>query len=101
MLFEGGAGEAVRKKILDTTDVHTILRLPTSIFYANGVKTNVIFFDNKPSSKTAHTKDVWVYDYHTNIHHTLKNKVVTILISIKKSNEMKLSYYLRINSNSV
>jgi len=51
VLFEGGAGETVRKKLLETTDVHTILRLPTGIFYANGVKANVIFFDNKPSSK--------------------------------------------------
>jgi len=72
VLFEGGAGETVRKKLLETTDVHTILRLPTGIFYANGVKANVIFFDNKPSSKTAWTKEIWFYDYRTNIHHTLK-----------------------------
>ena len=50
-MFEGGAAETVRKKLLETTDVHTILRLPTSIFYPNGVKAKVIFFDNKPSSK--------------------------------------------------
>jgi type I restriction enzyme M protein len=72
VLFEGGAGETVRKKLLETTDVHTILRLPTGIFYANGVKANVLFFDNKPSSKTAQTKEIWFYDYRTNIHHTLK-----------------------------
>lgn len=72
VLFEGGAGETVRKKLLETTDLHTILRLPTGIFYANGVKANVIFFDNKPSSKNAWTKEIWVYDYRTNIHHTLK-----------------------------
>ena len=72
VLFEGGAGETVRKKLLETTDLHTILRLPTGIFYAQGVKANVIFFDNKPASKTAWTKEVWVYDYRTNIHHTLK-----------------------------
>jgi type I restriction enzyme M protein len=72
VLFEGGAGESVRKKLLETTDVHTILRLPTGIFYAHGVKANVVFFDNKPSSKEAWTKDIWVYDYRTNIHHTLK-----------------------------
>ena len=48
VLFEGGAGETVRKKLLETTDLHTILRLPTGIFYAQGVKANVIFFDNKP-----------------------------------------------------
>jgi hypothetical protein len=52
--------------------LHTILRLPTGIFYAQGVKANVLFFDNKASSKDPHTKEVWVYDYRTNIHHTLK-----------------------------
>ncbi|MFA5848851.1 MAG: DNA methyltransferase [Bacteroidetes bacterium GWF2_40_14] len=72
VLFEGGAGEAVRKKLMETTDLHTILRLPTGIFYANGVKANVIFFDNKPASKDPWTKEIWVYDYRTNIHHTLK-----------------------------
>ncbi len=72
VLFEGGAGETIRRKILETTDLHTILRLPTGIFYANGVKANVIFFDNKPSSKEPWTKEIWVYDYRTNIHHTLK-----------------------------
>jgi len=72
VLFEGGAGETVRKKLLETTDVHTILRLPTGIFYAQGVKANVIFFDNKPASKSPWTKEIWVYDYRTNIHHTLK-----------------------------
>lgn len=72
VLFEGGAGETVRKKLLETTDVHTILRLPTGIFYAHGVKANVVFFDNKPASKDPQTKEIWVYDYRTNIHHTLK-----------------------------
>jgi type I restriction enzyme M protein len=72
VLFEGGAGETVRKKLLETTDLHTILRLPTGIFYAQGVKANVVFFDNKPASKDPWTKEVWVYDYRTNIHHTLK-----------------------------
>lgn len=72
VLFEGGAGETVRKKLLETADVHTILRLPTGIFYAQGVKANVVFFDNKPSSKSVWTKEIWVYDYRTNIHHTLK-----------------------------
>ena len=72
VLFEGGAGETVRKKLLETPDLHTILRLPTGIFYANGVKANVLFFDGKPSSKDPWTKEVWVYDYRTNIHHTLK-----------------------------
>ena len=50
VLFEGGAGEIIRKKLLDTTDFHTILRLPTGIFYKPGVKANVIFFDKKPAS---------------------------------------------------
>src|SRR5664280_2984270 len=72
VLFEGGAGETVRRKLLENTDLHTILRLPTGIFYANGVKANVIFFDNKEASKTPWTKEIWVYDYRTNIHHTLK-----------------------------
>jgi len=72
VLFEGGAGETVRKKLLETTDLHTILRLPTGIFYAQGVKANVIFFDSKPASKENQTKEIWYYDYRTNIHHTLK-----------------------------
>ena len=74
VLFEGGAGETVRKKLLETTELHTILRLPTGIFYANGVKANVLFFDNHAASKTPWTKEVWFYDYRTNIHHTLKKK---------------------------
>lgn len=72
VLFEGGAGETIRKKLLETADLHTILRLPTGIFYANGVKANVLFWDGKPASKDPWTKEVWVYDYRTNIHHTLK-----------------------------
>jgi type I restriction enzyme M protein len=72
VLFEGGAGETVRKRLLETTDLHTILRLPTGIFYAQGVKANVIFFDNKPAAKEPWTKEIWIYDYRTNIKHTLK-----------------------------
>ena len=72
VLFEGGAGEVVRKSILQGTELHTILRLPTGIFYAPGVKANVLFFDNHPASPNALTKDIWVYDYRTNVHHTLK-----------------------------
>lgn len=74
VLFEGGAGETVRKELLKTTELHTILRLPTGIFYAQGVKANVLFFDNKPASKNPWTKDIWIYDYRTNVHHTLKKK---------------------------
>jgi type I restriction enzyme M protein len=72
VLFEGGAGETVRKKLLETTDLHTILRLPTGIFYKPGVKANVIFFDNKPARKEPWTKEVWYYDLRTNKHFTLK-----------------------------
>jgi type I restriction enzyme M protein len=72
VLFEGGAGETVRKKMLETTDLHTILRLPTGIFYKQGVKANVIFFDNHPAGKEPWTKEVWIYDLRTNMHFTLK-----------------------------
>jgi type I restriction enzyme M protein len=78
VLFEGGVGETVRKKLLETTDLHTILRLPTGIFYAQGVKANVVFFDNKPANKKPWTKEIWVYDYRTNIHHTLKKNPLNI-----------------------
>ena len=74
VLFEGGAGETVRKTLMERCDLHTILRLPTGIFYAQGVKANVIFFDAKPASKTAWTKKVWIYDFRTNVHMTLKTK---------------------------
>jgi len=74
VLFEGGAGETIRRKLLDNTDLHTILRLPTGIFYAQGVKANVLFFDNREASPHPWTKTVWYYDYRTNIHHTLKKK---------------------------
>jgi len=78
VLFEGGAGETVRKELMKTTDLHTILRLPTGIFYAQGVKANVLFFDNKPAAREACTKDVWIYDYRTNVHHTLKQKTLQL-----------------------
>lgn len=74
VLFEGGAGETVRRRLLESTELHTILRLPTGIFYANGVKANVLFFDNREASKDPWTKEIWYYDYRTNIHHTLKKK---------------------------
>ncbi|MBL1215812.1 MAG: N-6 DNA methylase, partial [Ignavibacteriae bacterium] len=74
VLFEGGAGETVRKNLLMKTDLHTILRLPTGIFYAQGVKANIIFFDNKPASKNPWTKEVWIYDLRTNQHFTLKTQ---------------------------
>jgi type I restriction enzyme M protein len=74
VLFEGGAGETVRRKLLEQCDVHTLLRLPTGIFYAQGVKANVLFFDNKPAREKPWTEKLWVFDYRTNIHHTLKTK---------------------------
>ncbi len=72
VLFEGGTGETVRKRLLQNTNLHTILRLPTGVFYKQGVKANVIFFDNQPASKEPWSKAVWIYDFRTNIHFTLK-----------------------------
>ena len=72
VLFEGGAGETVRTNLLKQCDVHTLLRLPTGIFYAQGVKANVLFFDNKPAQEAAWTKKLWVYDLRTNVHFTQK-----------------------------
>lgn len=78
VLFEGGAGETVRKQLLQSTELHTILRLPTGIFYRPGVKANVLFFENRPGAKDPWTKEVWFYDYRTNVHHTLKKKPMTL-----------------------
>ena len=72
VLFEGGAGEVVRRRLLNECDVHTLLRLPTGIFYAQGVKANVLFFDRKPASETPWTKQLWIYDLRTNKNFTLK-----------------------------
>ncbi|WP_202869114.1 HsdM family class I SAM-dependent methyltransferase [Kribbella antibiotica] len=72
VLFEGGAGEVLRRKLLADFDLHTMLRLPTGIFYAQGVKANVLFFDKKPASELPWTKKFWVYDLRTNKHFTLK-----------------------------
>lgn len=72
VLFEGGAGETVRRKLLHDYDVHTLLRLPTGIFYAQGVKANVLFFTRKPASEKPWTDKLWIYDFRTNIHLTLK-----------------------------
>ncbi|MBI5803456.1 SAM-dependent DNA methyltransferase [Candidatus Pacearchaeota archaeon] len=72
VLFEGGAGEVIRKKLMETCDLHTILRLPTGLFYAQGVKANVLFFDKKAAQKEAATSKVWIYDLRTNKHFTLK-----------------------------
>ena len=69
VLFEGTAGKVIRQKLLTEFNLHTILRMPTGIFYKPGVKTNVLFF-----TKGQPTKDIWYYDYRTNVHHTLKQK---------------------------
>jgi type I restriction enzyme M protein len=72
VLFEGGAGETVRKKLLAECDVHTLLRLPTGVFYAQGVKANVLFFDRKEAREKPWTERLWIYDLRTNKHFTLK-----------------------------
>lgn len=72
VLFEGGSGETVRRKLLHECDVHTLLRLPVGIFYAQGVKANVLFFDRKPASEKPWTEKLWIYDLRTNKHFTLK-----------------------------
>ncbi len=72
VLFEGGAGEAIRRRLLREFDVHTLLRLPTGIFYAGGVKANVVFFDKRPAAERPWTSRLWVYDFRTNQHFTLK-----------------------------
>jgi type I restriction enzyme M protein len=77
VLFEGGAGETVRRRLLHECDVHTLLRLPTGIFYAQGVKANVLFFDRKPASETPWTKRLWIYDLRTNRDFSLKQKPLT------------------------
>ena len=72
VLFEGGAGETIRKRLMNECDVHTLLRLPTGVFYAQGVKANVLFFDRKEASEKPWTKTLWIYDLRTNKHFTLK-----------------------------
>jgi type I restriction enzyme M protein len=72
VLFEGGAGETIRRKLLAECDVHTLLRLPTGVFYAQGVKANVLFFDKKPAREKPWTEKVWIYDLRTNKHFTLR-----------------------------
>jgi len=105
VLFEGGVGERIRKKWLETCNVHTILRLPTGIFYAHGVKANVVFFDNAPRDGKVHTKGIWFYDLRTNKHFTLKQRPLTLVdlqdfiacysssnLSIRKETE-RFKYY--------
>ena len=77
VLFEGGAGETVRRKLMEECELHTLLRLPTGIFYAQGVKANVLFFERRLASETPWTKTVWFYDFRTNMHFTLKQNRLT------------------------
>lgn len=77
VLFEGGAGETLRRRLLNDFDFHTLLRLPTGLFYAQGVKANVLFFDRKPASETPWTSRLWVYDMRTNRRFTLKQNPLT------------------------
>lgn len=76
VLFEGGAGEKIRRRLFEECDVHTMLRLPTGIFYAQGVKANVLFFERKAASSEPATERIWVYDFRTNEHFTLKTKTL-------------------------
>lgn len=76
VLFEGGAGETIRRELLKQGDVHTLLRLPTGIFYAQGVKANVLFFDRKPAQEKPWTQKLWIYDLRTNKHFTLKENTL-------------------------
>ncbi len=76
VLFEGGAGETIRRELLKQADVHTLLRLPTGIFYAQGVKANVLFFDRKPAQEKPWTQRLWIYDLRTNLHFTLKENTL-------------------------
>ena len=77
VLFEGGAGQKIREDLLKTCDVHTLLRLPTGIFYAQGVKANVLFFDRMPGSDKPWTKELWIYDFRTNQNFTLRTNPLT------------------------
>ncbi len=77
VLFEGGAGETLRRRLLRDFDLHTMLRLPTGIFYAQGVKANVLFFDKKAAAEHPWTDRLWVYDLRTNQHFTLKQNPLT------------------------
>jgi type I restriction enzyme M protein len=74
VLFEGGAGETIRRRLLHNFDFHTLVRLPTGIFYKQGVKANVLFFDKKRVSAEPNTKELWIYDLRTNQRFTLKER---------------------------
>jgi type I restriction enzyme M protein len=71
VLFVAGAGKTIRERLLATCDVHTLLRLPTGIFYKQGVKANVLFFDKRKASREPQTSELWIYDLRTNKNFTL------------------------------
>jgi type I restriction enzyme M protein len=77
VLFEGGAGETIRRRLLKNFNFHTLLRLPTGIFYKQGVKANVLLFDKQPPSDEPATKALWIYDLRTNQRFTLKERPMT------------------------
>jgi type I restriction enzyme M protein len=77
VLFEGGAGERIRRTLLARCNVHTLLRLPTGIWYSPGVNANVLFFDKKPVTKSVATKAVWVYDLRSNRNFSLRHNPIT------------------------
>jgi len=99
VLFEGGAGETIRRELLKQADVHTLLRLPTGIFYAQGVKANVLFFERKPAQEKPWTSRLWIYDLRTNLHFTLKENTLkrsdlddfVACYSVKNRNDRKES----------
>jgi len=76
VLFEGGAGEKIRRMLLQRCDVHTLLRLPTGIWYSPGVKANVLFFDKKPVTMTPATKEIWIYDLRSNQKFSLRQNPI-------------------------
>src|SRR5271169_1580639 len=76
VLFEGGAGEKVRRELLHRCEVHTLLRLPTGIWYSSGVRANVLFFDKKPEKDLPATKEIWVYDLRTDHKFSLRQNPI-------------------------
>ena len=77
VLFESGAGEKIRRALLQQCDVHTLLRLPTGIWYSPGVKANVLFFDKKPLAKTPATKELWIYDLRSDRSFSIRQNPIT------------------------
>lgn len=76
VLFEGGAGEKIRRALLQRCEVHTLLRLPTGIWYSPGVKANVLFFNKRPATKTPATKEVWIYDLRSSKRYSVRQSPI-------------------------